>query len=162
MNFHDDALETERLMSSYLLRKLDDGTAALFETHYFECDDCFAQLQVAQMLIQGLERRKVARKVVDGVAVLRFRRAAELDELCGVVLAEEETRILIDLSTVTRVDSAGVGALMQCYAHAVVRGGAIKLLNPSPSVRRALRMTGLDSLIETHSDEAEALESFRV
>jgi anti-anti-sigma factor len=166
-NFHADTIFTERVISRYLLRTLDEETAELFERHYFECDRCFEELRLAQCLMAGLDWNAIRRKTIGDVAVLGFapertliRRAAELDELSRIVLDQKETKVLIDLSSVMRIDSAGLGVLMECYSHAVARRGALKLLRPSPNVRRALKVTRLDTLIESYLDESEALRAF--
>ena len=61
---------------------------------------------------------------------------------------------------VSRIDSAGLGALMACYSHAVRNRGLLKLLNPSSEVQNLLRMTKIDSLLQSFSDERNALRSF--
>ncbi len=86
--------------------------------------------------------------------------AQELDELRREVLEQSDTRVIIDLSRVTRIDSAGLGQLMSCYSHLVKNRGALKMLNPAPEIKNLLDMTGLSTLIPTFHDEQEALNSF--
>ena len=68
--------------------------------------------------------------------------------------------MIIDLSRVTRIDSAGLGQLMSCYSHLVKNRGALKIVNPAPEIMKLLDMTGLSTLIPTFHDEKEALGSF--
>ena len=49
---------------------------------------------------------------------------------------------------------------MSCYSHAVRNQGILKLLNPAPEVQRLLRLTKIDSVVETYYDEHQALGSF--
>jgi anti-anti-sigma factor len=64
------------------------------------------------------------------------------------------------LSRVSRIDSSGLGELMRLYTHLVRAEGALKVVNPSPPLARVLRMTRIDSVLETHDDETAALRSF--
>ena len=84
----------------------------------------------------------------------------ELTELSKAVRLESDTKVLIDLSRVSRIDSTGLGVLMNCYCHAVKNAGVLKLLNPDAPVRRVLSMTKIDSVLQTFEDEAAAIESF--
>ena len=77
------------------------------------------------------------------------------------VLEQSDTRVIIDLSRVTRIDSAGLGQLMSCYSHLVRNSGTLKVLNPAPEVMKLLDMTGISSLIPAFRDEKEAIASFR-
>jgi anti-sigma B factor antagonist len=167
MNFHEDALVTEEIISRYLLRSLDEQTTELFESHYLECDLCFNDLRAAELLMSGLNRRAVKRKTIGDVAVFEVdarrslgRRSPELLELSHMVMEQKEAKVLIDLSKVSRIDSAGLGVLMECYRHAIGKCGTLKLLNPSAEVQRALSVTKIDSVIETYFDENEALGAF--
>ena len=74
----------------------------------------------------------------------------------GRIVLGEETRlmcaalphhgreIIVDLSEVTAIDAAGVGALMALQAAGIY----CRLVNPSEHVREVLRLTHLDSIVE--------------
>jgi anti-anti-sigma factor len=105
---------------------------------------------------------------VEDVTVLQFAQGThllaaslELSELAQVVRTPNETKVLIDLSKVSRIDSSGLGVLMSCYCHAINNAGALKLLNPGPRVRQVLSVSRIDSVLETFEDEAAAIHSFR-
>ena len=70
--------------------------------------------------------------------------------------------MLIDLSRVSRIDSTGLGVLMNCYCHAVKNAGALKLLNADAPVRRVLSVTKIDSVLQMFEDEAAAIASFEL
>ncbi len=167
MPFHDEPLFREELIVKYLQRRLDAATTEAFESHYLICDECFEELRVSQLLAEGLSQRRIDRRFSGEVAVLQFtspvqltRRSAELTALSQSVLEQKDTDVLIDLSRVSRIDSAGLGLLMSCYSHAIRNRRALKLLNPSRDVRELLRFTKIDAVLETYDNEQEALRSF--
>ena len=79
-----------------------------------------------------------------------------IDEL----LAEDKRKILVNLSQVTFLDSAGVGELVAGLRTAKRFGAALKLLNASERVRSTLYMARLLPIFEMYGEEAEALEHF--
>jgi anti-anti-sigma factor len=72
-----------------------------------------------------------------------------------------DKQLLLDLSTVTYVDSATIGCLMDLYRQAAKAGGAVKLAGVQKRVETMLTMTGAQNFIQFHADEASAVESFR-
>ncbi len=79
-----------------------------------------------------------------------------IDEL----LAEDKKKILVNLSQVTFLDSAGVGELVAGLRTAKRFGAALKLLNASERVRSTLYMARLLPIFEMYGEEGEALEHF--
>jgi anti-sigma B factor antagonist len=166
VQLHQNLAFREEMIRSYLLKKLDADTAETFESHYLACDDCFEELRVAEVLMAGLRQCKVELRRVQDVLVLQFagpahltRQSFELEELQRA-FQQEDTKVLIDLGRVTKIDSAGLGQLMSHYSHVVKRQGMVKLLNPSAEVQTLLRLTRIDSVLETYHDERQALQSF--
>jgi anti-sigma B factor antagonist len=168
MPFHDDPLLREELIVKYLQRRLDAAATEAFESHYLTCEECFEELRVSQLLTEGLSQSRIDRRYYSGeVAVLKFtgpvqltRRSAGLTALSQNVLEQKDTNVLIDLSRVSRIDSAGLGLLMSCYSHAVRNRRALKLLNPNRDVRELLHLTKMDAVLESYDNEQEALRSF--
>lgn len=167
MQFHDDPLDREEWIRDYLLRRLDAAAVEEFESHYLSCDDCFEELRATRLLMSGLAQSKVGRRRLQDVVVLEFnhpaqliRQAQELRQLLAGVTEQKDTKVLIDLSRVSRIDSAGLGMLINCYSHAIRNHGMLKLLRPSAPVQNLLRLTRIDSVLEAYEDEAKALESF--
>ena len=78
------------------------------------------------------------------------------------LLGSGERKVLLDLSTVTYVDSATIGCLMDLYRQANAAGGALKLSGVQKRVETMLSMTGAQNFLEIHPDEASALRSFGV
>jgi anti-sigma B factor antagonist len=167
MDFHEDAIVTESIIARYILRTLDEKMREEFEQHYLMCDLCFEELRASELLVIGLQRSGVYRKSVGQVSVLQFvnsadlvRESAAVRELRRALFEQNDSKVLVDLSNVSRIDSAGLGMLMECYSHAVMNRGVLKLFNPSPQVRKALSITKLGSILETYPDENAAVRAF--
>jgi anti-sigma B factor antagonist len=165
---HEDRVVREEIIRDYVLRRLDPARAEAFESHYLACDECFEELRVSHLLAVGLALGKVRRRWLGDVVVFDFtepasltRSSPELGELLSRVLEQKDTKVLIDLGRVSRIDSAGLGSLMRCYSRAVQNRGALKLLNPGTEIRSLLRLTRIDSVLESYDDERQAFESFR-
>ena len=83
-----------------------------------------------------------------------------LREAIEKVLKTGSTKILLNLSKISYMDSAGIGELVACYKRSREKGGELKLLNPSGKVADLLQLTKLEEIFETFRDEATALKSF--
>lgn len=68
--------------------------------------------------------------------------------------------LLLDLSGVTGIDSAGIGELAAALLSTARRGGTLKLLNPSRKPFDVLQISGLLRTFEIFHDESEAIASF--
>jgi anti-sigma B factor antagonist len=167
VEFHGDPISREQLILRYLRRSLSSQLAEELENHYLGCSHCFEEIRATELLISGLGEPIVERRRINDVTVLKFARptqllaaSLELTELSKAIRLESDTKVLIDLSRVSRIDSTGLGVLMGCYSHAVKNAGVLKLLNPDAPVRRVLNMTKIDSVLQTFEDEAVAIKSF--
>lgn len=76
------------------------------------------------------------------------------------LLQQGHKNLLVDLSDVSYVDSAGLGELVQAYATTKNRGGTLKLLNVTKRLRDLLVVTKLLTVFDTHDDESAAVASF--
>jgi anti-sigma B factor antagonist len=171
VNFHDPVLR-EEFITGYLRRRLSANLAEPWESHYLSCGDCFEEIRATELLIRGLGEPGLPQPLVESrrvndVTVLRFAQSSqllasslELAELSNVIRVQNDTKVLIDLSRVSRIDSTGLGVLMNCYCHAVKNAGALKLLNADAPVRRVLSVTKIDSILQMFEDEAAAIASF--
>ena len=169
MNCRMEPIQREQVIAKYLSRTLDAEAVEEFEGHYLGCDECFDELRVSERLAADLRVSNLARRQAGGVSVLQFRAATELthaarelEELRREVLEQCDSRVIIDLSRVTKIDSAGLGQLMSCYSHLVRNQGALKVVNAAPEIRKILDMTGISTLIPAFNDEQEAVRSFGV
>ena len=73
----------------------------------------------------------------------RLVRGNDTDILCAA-LRHDRREIVLDLSGVTAIDAAGMGALISLQA----AGFYLRLTDPIPSVRELLSRTKLDSVFE--------------
>jgi anti-sigma B factor antagonist len=83
-----------------------------------------------------------------------------LREAIDELLAEGRRRVLLNLSEVAFLDSAGVGELVAGLKTARRFGAELKLLNVGERVYSTLDMARLLPTFETYKDEAEAIRSF--
>jgi len=91
----------------------------------------------------------------------RLVRGAALDELRRQVEELENIRVLVlDFSEIDQVDAGGLGALLLLRRWAMKHSVQMKLVNPSPFVRRILDATRLTSVFEISSLE-DALSILR-
>ena len=86
--------------------------------------------------------------------------AAALSRVVGEVLGQT-SNVVLDLSGVSSMDSAGIGELALLQTWAQKRNVSLKCAGANSLVRTLLDLTNLDSVIEMHSSLAAALESFR-
>ncbi len=86
-----------------------------------------------------------------------------LDQFNGAaneLLESGEVRLVVNLEEIGMLDSSGIGALMKLLTSATKRGGALKLVNPSPLALKTLKLVGLLTLFPVFPDEEQAVASF--
>jgi anti-anti-sigma factor len=69
--------------------------------------------------------------------------------------------IVLDLSRVPVMDSAGIGTLCGIYTSALSAHGGLKLVGVTERVRHVLRITKVVTLLDIHDSEEAALRSVR-
>ena len=87
---------------------------------------------------------------------------SEFSNTITSLIGNGDRKLLLDLSTVTYVDSATIGCLMDLYRQVSTAGGHLKLSGVQKRVEAMLRLTGSHNFIEIHVDEPGALESFGI
>jgi anti-sigma B factor antagonist len=70
-------------------------------------------------------------------------------------------RLLVDVSGVPWLNSAGLGILLSAYSRLRERGGAIRFSGAGERVRGILRTTKLLTVLDVHDDEESGIRSFR-
>ncbi len=91
---------------------------------------------------------------------LQGHRLEDLGTYLTDLLDRGHRKIILDLSRVGFIDSAGLGELVACKKRIAERGGDIKLLRPLGQVHKLLVMTLLTRLFEVYQDEQTAVSSF--
>lgn len=71
--------------------------------------------------------------------------APDLDEALTAVLSRGATKIVMDLSGVTFLDSTGLGVLVKCLKQARGAGGWVRLVVQAEKIRKIFDITGLDA-----------------
>ena len=113
---------------------------------------------------------QLEQRIVDNVAIITVTGDITLSKGGDVLLKDKVqsllhqgyTNLLIDLSGVSYVDSAGLGELVQTYVTAKNRGGRLRLLNPTKRLKDLLVVTKLLTVFESYDNEAAAVASFQV
>ena len=77
------------------------------------------------------------------------------------LIAQGQRRLLLDLKNVSRVDSAGLGELVQAsYVTAKDAGGSLKLVNLTDNLKDLLRSTRLITVFDICDNAEVAIASF--
>ena len=73
-------------------------------------------------------------------------------------LADEgKTRVVVDLSQVTFMDSTGIGVLLNALKHMRLRKGALVLVCPTERILRPFQVTGLVDHLRIFGSREQAL-----
>lgn len=97
---------------------------------------------------------------VDGDITLNKGGDVLLKDKVQSLIQQGTKNIVIDLSRVAYVDSAGLGQLVQAYATTKNKGGALKLVNVTKKLKDLLVVTKLLTVFDTYDDEKSAVSSF--
>jgi anti-sigma B factor antagonist len=111
---------------------------------------------------------QLEQRIVGQVAVVKVTGDITLNKGGDVLLKDKvqsllqqgQKDILLDLSGVSYVDSAGLGELVQAYATTKNRGGALKLLSVTKRLKDLLVVTKLLTVFDAYDAEADAIASF--
>src|SRR5438270_12800155 len=68
-------------------------------------------------------------------------------------------RLILDLSGIEFIDSAGLGALMILYGNMKLRGGKLRLVAPAARVLDVFKLTHTDSILHIDGNLEAALAS---
>ena len=102
-----------------------------------------------------------------GVLVLELRGALQTGVECkrlelavDQLLKENRTRVVLDLSRVPKVDSAGVGKIVNSLSRLKVAGATLHLAGVTGMIGGILKLTKVDRLIKIYPTATEAAASF--
>jgi anti-sigma B factor antagonist len=157
--------------AEYFGRVLNEGHSLIVvrtESEKAAADACqiLNQLGISMKRGSTQKSRVVTREFGEAIVVDIAGRIALADGTALVrdtirQLAEQgKERIVLNMSGVDFIDSAGLGELVRAHASVRSRRGQLKIVNPSKQVHDLLRMTKLDQVLEIEPDEASALSSF--
>lgn len=110
-----------------------------------------------------LSERQVGRvTVLDLAGRLTIDQDAQLlkDKINSLIL-QERTSVLVNLASISYIDSGGLGQLVASYSSLAKANGALKLLHVNKRNQDLLSITRLVTLFQTFDSEEEGLRSFQ-
>ena len=110
-----------------------------------------------------IKRRRVDEVVIldlSGEIVIGKGDVALRKEINDLIM-EGEKSILLNLAKIKFIDSAGIGQIVACHTTLNRAGGDLKLLNLNKKIREILTITKLIMVLDTYSDEDEAIRDFQ-
>ena len=84
----------------------------------------------------------------------------QLREAIDTLLESDRSRILLDFTAVSYMDSVGIGELVSTYRTVKGMGGALKILRPTKRIRDSLSLTKLLPILQVFDDEDAAVASY--
>jgi len=110
------------------------------------------------MKIQVVRQGATARLTLGGCEAIDCANAAEVKgEALRLIGASPD--VIVDLTGVLFLDSAGVGVLVGLFKNARLRGGRARFCGLTPGVRSVLELIQLDRIFEIYDDVEAAVRS---
>ena len=73
------------------------------------------------------------------------------NEIEMLIVAHNPHRLILDFSQVSFMDSSGIGLVMGRYRLIRDWNGSVEIHNPAPSIKKVMRLAGLDRIASIHS-----------
>jgi anti-sigma B factor antagonist len=83
--------------------------------------------------------------------------APEFKERMGEIIEEGKTRVVVDLSQATFIDSTTLGVLVGGVKRLRPAGGSLALVCTDENITKIFEITGLDRVFPIHASRDEAL-----
>ncbi|MGP1346729.1 MAG: STAS domain-containing protein [Phycisphaerales bacterium] len=110
----------------------------------------------------------IAFTLQDGVAIGRITCPNVGEREGGVIVAEAagiysavQGRVALDLSRVTMIASAGLGALITISKDSKANGGGLALFNLNKDLEQLIKITRLDRLFAIKPDQTAAIKALK-
>ena len=110
---------------------------------------------------------KISEKHVSDVVVLSLEgslmggpEAVSLNEAVNRHLDEKSLKLVLNLKSVERVNSSGLGILIKALTTFKTNGGVLKLANVNPKVYNLLAITKLNTILDSYDSVEAAVKSF--
>lgn len=102
-----------------------------------------------------------------GIIILELRGPLQIGVECkqlelafDQLLRDRETRVVLDLSNLTRLDSAGLGKIVSCFSRVKTAGGALCLVGTTGMIDGVLKLAHADRFLKAYPTALEAANSF--
>ena len=76
------------------------------------------------------------------------------------LLRDNHTHVILDFSRVTKLDSAGLGKIVNCFSRLKATGGALRLAGTTGMIDGVLKLTHADRFLKAYPTVREAAECF--
>jgi len=86
--------------------------------------------------------------------------ASELRNLLEEQITIGHSKIIIDLSQCTHLDSTFVGVIVVTQKKLLAKGGNLKIVDPLDPARELLNLTGVSNILDTFETAEDAIKSF--
>jgi anti-sigma B factor antagonist len=110
---------------------------------------------------------KITERDVDGVTVLALEgrivlgeESNSLREKIKSLLGAGKKKIVLNMSNITYIDSAGLGTLVAAHHSAKTQGAGLRLSNLGAKFQEVLQVTKLLTVFEVFDSEPAAVQSF--
>jgi anti-anti-sigma factor len=84
----------------------------------------------------------------------------QVEWLIAALLSENETKIILDISNVTRIDSTGVGIIVLCSGKVMKAGGELRIAGAQGIVEATLKLAKVDTIVSLFPSVLSAKEAF--
>ena len=102
----------------------------------------------------------------DGVALIEVggrvdaHTSRRLGQALQEALAQGHSRLVLDLSSLSHMSSAGLRALLQAQRQAVQDGGEVRVYGLNAQIRRIFDLVGFQDLLRISDTRQEAMEGW--
>ncbi|NLX11054.1 MAG: STAS domain-containing protein [Chloroflexi bacterium] len=86
--------------------------------------------------------------------------AGELEALLKQAVAEGRAKIVLDLSQVQYINSAGLRTLAEILTQCRAQEGDLRLVTVNPKVERVFRIIGFDRFFKSYDSVQDAIANF--
>lgn len=110
-------------------------------------------MEIATNEVKGVNVVKVTGRVDSATA-------PDLENALKQLVESSKTQIVLDLTDVEYMSSAGLRAMVSTLKSVKRASGDLRLASPSPRVAEVLRLAGLTSIFSIYPGQSEAVSSF--
>ena len=109
---------------------------------------------------------EIKNREVEGVVILDIEgeidlyNAPDIKEAIKNQIESDKKKVIINLKSVSYIDSSGIGALISSLSNLKKVGGGLKIIHVYDAVRKVFELTKLTSFFEIYDNEDAAIADF--